>query len=76
MNNIETTRKLMREIFTITVIIQKEFPELYEHLGETPLFLSYGEDQMAIIDFEQYLESIKQQLSIAEKDRLLHQMCE
>ena len=63
-------KKLMTKIFSTTAIIQKEFPELYIYLSETPLFLSYDEKDIEMIDFEQYLESLTMQLSVFEK---LHQ---
>ena len=33
-------QKLLQEIFVTTSKIQKEYPELYENLRETPLFLN------------------------------------
>jgi hypothetical protein len=41
--------KLMDEIFLVTTVIQKEFPELYVNLSETPLFLSYSEKEILLI---------------------------
>ena len=58
--------KLMDEIFLVTTVIQKEHPELYVHLSETPLFLSYSEKQINTVDFEQYLESLQMQLTAFE----------
>lgn len=55
----------MNEIFLITEKIQIEFPALYAHLNETPLFLSYVEKGISNGNFEQYLESIKKQLKIS-----------
>ena len=42
-------KKLMNKIFSTTAIIQKEFPELYIYLSETPLFLSYDEKDIEMI---------------------------
>ncbi|UTA66898.1 MULTISPECIES: hypothetical protein [Emticicia] len=59
----KTNRQLIAGIFLITEQIQNQYPELYAHLGETPLFLSYEEKRISTINFEQYLESIQQQLN-------------
>lgn len=56
-------KQLMNEIFVVTAMIQKEFPELYEHLSETPLFLSDNIEGISLVDFKQYLESLKTQLA-------------
>ncbi len=60
------------KIFELTATIQKEFPELYIHLDETPLFLSGREKRITRLDFEQYLESLKMQLATFERPRLKH----
>jgi len=60
-------KKLMNEILEITTLIQREFPELYGHLSETPLFLSDNDREISTVDFEQYLESLKMQLAAFEK---------
>jgi Ni,Fe-hydrogenase III large subunit len=57
---------LMADIFVTTTKIQKKFPELYENLWETPLFLSRKRG-LGTVDFEQYLESLKTQLKTFEK---------
>lgn len=51
----------MKEIFTITTMIQMEFPEHYVHLSETPLFLFANKNIISTADFEKYLESLKMQ---------------
>lgn len=61
---IATQKILMSEIFLITEKIQNEFPALYAHLTETPLFLTYKDKGISTINFEQYLESIQMQLKI------------
>lgn len=69
-----TQKALMTEIFLITEKIQNEFPALYVHLSETPLFLTYKDKGISTINFEQYLESIQRQLKIytTNKDTLLN----
>ncbi|MDZ4845839.1 MAG: hypothetical protein SH857_09845 [Chitinophagales bacterium] len=66
----------MNEIFRVTTIIQKDFPELYKHLSETPLFLSTLEKEISTVDFEQYLESIQMQLTAFERKSPNSKMCE
>ena len=60
-------RKLMDDIFVVTARIQVEYPELYVNLRETPLFLSTDENEINMIDFEQYLESLNLQLAAFQK---------
>jgi hypothetical protein len=62
--NIRIHKDLINDIFDITTKIQKEYPELYENLRETPLFISNKENDIINADFEQYLESLKTQLAI------------
>ncbi len=57
-----TNRQLIARIFLITEQIQNQYPALYAHLSETPLFLNYEDKNISTINFEQYLESIQQQL--------------
>jgi hypothetical protein len=61
--NIMIHKELINEIFVVTTKIQKEYPELYENLRETPLFIAENEKQISTADFEQYLESLKTQLA-------------
>lgn len=58
MNNVNTISVLTKKIFKKTVEIQKEFPELYELLDETPLFFSAKEKNITIKDLRQYLISL------------------
>lgn len=55
MNNLTTISILTKKIFKKTVEIQKEFPELYELLDETPVFFSAKEKNITIKDLRQYL---------------------
>lgn len=55
--------KLINEILIVTMMIQTSFPELYKLLSETPLFMSHIKKDIGVTDFEQYLESLKMQLS-------------
>ncbi|AZB26948.1 hypothetical protein [Chryseobacterium bernardetii] len=58
MNNLNTISILTKKILKKTVEIQKEFPELYELLDETPLFFSGKEKNITIKDLRQYLVSL------------------
>ena len=58
MNNLDTLSILTKKILKKTVEIQKEFPELYELLDETPLFFSFTEKNITIRDLRQYLISL------------------
>lgn len=62
--------------FTITELIRNKFPELYANLNETPLFLLNKVSEINKSEFEQYLESLKKQLSDFENGTLVLQMCE
>jgi hypothetical protein len=61
--NIMIHKELINDILVVTTKIQKEFPELYENLKETPLFISENEKEISTADFEQYLESLNSQLA-------------
>ena len=54
-----TEKKITDEIFDITTKIQKEFPELYKTLMETPLASSYRQENISNDSLREYLESIK-----------------
>lgn len=53
---------LIDEILIVTMQIQLRFPELYQVLGETPLFLAYVDTKINNADFERYLESLQHQM--------------
>jgi len=69
MNNIERQKITISEIFKITLAIQNNFPQFYTYLDETPLFLSYSETGINPTVFEKYLETIKMQLIVFEKNK-------
>ncbi len=58
-----TEKKISDQIFDITNKIQKEFPELYKILMETPLASSYKQENVSNDSLKEYLESIKIQLA-------------
>ena len=49
----------MNEVLSMTILISKNYPELYILLEETPLFPSKKENAIQSDDFIQYLESLK-----------------
>ena len=61
-------QKLENEILSVTSRIEKEFPELYKLLIETPLFLSYNKSRITTAELEEYLISLRSQLSTFEKN--------
>ena len=50
-------QELNRQISELTEKIEKEYPELYQHLDENPITLP--ESSNPEVDFEEYLESLK-----------------
>jgi hypothetical protein len=67
MNENNAEKKIMNDIFVLTTMIQKEFPELYKSLWEVPFFLSDSEKKIKYIDFEQYLESLRMKFMAFQK---------
>ncbi|KFF00530.1 hypothetical protein IX39_07770 [Chryseobacterium formosense] len=67
MNNVNIISILTKKILKKTVEIQKEFPELYKLLDETPLFFSAKEKNITSKDLRQYLISLKIQQKSFEK---------
>ncbi len=63
---------VMQEILEITEKIQKEFPELYKYLRETPMLTHGNDGDMTTDGFKDYLESLKTQLADFEKDKNKH----
>jgi hypothetical protein len=60
-SNLDNKSSLTKKIFKITSEIQKEFPELYELLDETPLFFSFAGKNITSKDLRQYLISLRTQ---------------
>lgn len=56
----------MKDILSVTVKIREEFPEFYMLLEENPLFYSYSEKNITIIDLKQYLAALTKQFNIFE----------
>lgn len=54
---------LMQEIISLTSNIETNYPELYQYLDETPLYLCKTEEKViCAADLEEYLETLKEQL--------------
>ena len=60
-------KKIINKILLITEELRNNTPTVYEHLNETPLFISYAEKGIRMEDFEEYLSSIKLQLNTFQK---------
>jgi hypothetical protein len=60
-------QKFMNEIFQATEQIQKKFPEHYQYLSETPLFMFDKQKGVGNVDFEHYLASLVAQLAAFEQ---------
>ena len=60
-------KHIMNDILFTTMKIMANSPGLYEHLGETPLTILYADNKNNILDFSQYLDTLKIQLRKAEK---------
>jgi len=58
---INIQQKISNKIFLETEQIRIQYPEIYDILTETPLFLSDNLDTITLHDFEQYLESLQTQ---------------
>ncbi|MGA8853455.1 MAG: hypothetical protein WB492_04680 [Christiangramia sp.] len=59
----------MKEIFDLTCAFQTKFPEIYENLLETPLFLTYKGTDTSQKEFKNYLDFLKTQLRIFEEEK-------
>jgi len=70
MQNKRQENQLMQEIFDLTLYFQMEFPEIYDNLLETPLFLNYESKGTSEIEFEEYYKFLRAQLQILEKEAL------
>ena len=66
--------QLMKEIFDLTLSFQIEFPEIYDNLLETPLFLNYGDKEISETEFEAYREFLRAQLRVLEKEQTNNQI--
>ncbi len=57
---------LLKEIFDLTLSLYLNYPEIYENLLETPLFLTYKNKDISTKEFLNYREFLKAQLEILE----------
>ena len=70
MQNKRKGNQLMQEIFDLTLSFQMEFPEIYDNLLETPLFLDYENKGISENELEGYYKFLKTQLQVLEKEAL------
>lgn len=63
MNIIFSTNQLMQQAIQLTSEMGTKYPELYNFLDETPLFLSYRNDnRICKTDFQEYVLTLKEQM--------------
>lgn len=55
-------QQLMNEIIQITSNMETNYPELHQHLSETPMTLEDCGKEICVSDLENYLETLKKQL--------------
>ncbi len=68
MKNKFIPERITHKIFDLTLAYQNEFPEIYENLIETPLFLTYSSKGLSEKEFKNYYDSLNSQLKILEKE--------
>ena len=56
--------QLMQEIVRVTGIIKVNYPVLNASLYETPVFVSYEDEELEEEEFQDYLEFLNTQLAI------------
>jgi hypothetical protein len=60
-------KELTDEILTVTMVIRDKFPELYQHLDETPFLASAYHKRIGSKSLEEYLNTIRSQLESLKK---------
>lgn len=58
----KVTEKLIKEIFDITALLQKKYPEIYANLTEDPIKISYKTKAIKDADYQMHLDSLKSRL--------------
>lgn len=66
MKSLRNRDGLLKEIFDLTLSFQLKYPEIYENLLETPLFLTYKNKDISKKEYLDYREFLKAQLEILE----------
>jgi hypothetical protein len=59
---------MVNEIFAVTVRLQNDFPAIYEHLMETPVYENEHSSHVNASEYLQYLETIGIQLMLCENE--------
>jgi hypothetical protein len=60
-------KELMDEILAVTMVIRDEFPELYQHLGETPFLTTADNKGVDSNSLKEYLNTIRSQIESLKK---------
>ena len=64
MNSIFSKDQLMQQAILLASEMEIKYPELYKFLDETPLFLSYSQDnKICSTDFQEYVATLKEQIN-------------
>lgn len=63
--------KLIKEIFDITALLQKNYPDVYANLTEVPTEISYNTKAIKDADYHTYLDFLKSQLERVKKVRIV-----
>lgn len=61
METVFYTAAKTKEILNLTFVIQDQFPGLYAHLDEAPVFLSPGLQSVSQMELDEYYQSLKDQ---------------
>ncbi len=61
-NNQKETMELTDDILAVTMKIRDRYPELYQHLGETPFLPPANNEGIEPSDLKEYLNTIRSQL--------------
>jgi hypothetical protein len=54
--------QLMKEIIQLSANMESNYPELHQHLTETPMILGDPGKEISTADLESYLHTLKEQL--------------
>jgi hypothetical protein len=59
---------MVNDIFAVTSKLQDDFPAIYEHLMETPVYENEHSNHVNASEYLQYLETIGVQLMLCENE--------
>lgn len=65
----KTTQELTQEISQLTLKIEQNYPELYQHLEENPITLTADDGEVSAASCQEYLDSLKSLIDSYKKNR-------